>query len=87
MRFPKGIALRITLLGWLVTLITLGVFIMVIVPEQKHEFELSLESKARGVAVSLRGVAAGRQVSPSFSIFQADRSTTTEKPSFLVTIT
>ena len=67
MRFPKGIALRITLLGWLVTLVTLGVFIMVIVPEQKHEFELSLESKARGVAVSLRGVAAGAAVSEDYS--------------------
>jgi PAS domain S-box-containing protein len=67
MRFPKGIALRITLLGWLVTLVTLGVFVMVIVPEQKNEFELSLESKARGVAVSLRGVAAGAAVSEDYS--------------------
>jgi signal transduction histidine kinase len=67
MRFPKGIALRITLLGWLVTLVTLGVFIMVIVPEQKSEFELSLESKARGVAVSIRGVAAGAAVSEDYS--------------------
>ena len=63
MRLPKGITLRITLLGWMVTLVTLGVFVMVIVPEQKREFELSLESKARGVAVSIRGVAAGAAVS------------------------
>ena len=67
MRFPTGIALRITLLGWLVTLVTLGVFVTVIVPEQKREFELSLESKARGVAVSIRGVAAGAAVSEDYS--------------------
>jgi two-component system, NtrC family, sensor kinase len=64
---PKGITRRITLLGWLVTLVTLGVFITVIVPEQKREFELSLESKARGVAVSIRGVAAGAAVSEDYS--------------------
>ena len=40
---------------------------MVIVPEQKREFELSLESKARGVAVSIRGVAAGAAVSEDYS--------------------
>jgi signal transduction histidine kinase len=67
MRFPKGVALRITLLGWMVTLVTLGVFVAVIVPEQKREFELSLESKARGVAVSIRGVAAGAAVSEDYS--------------------
>lgn len=67
MSLPKGITLRITLLGWLVTLVTLGVFITVIVPEQKREFEMSLESKARGVAVSIRGVAAGAAVSEDYS--------------------
>ena len=46
MRPPKGITLRITLLGWMVTLVTLGFFVMVMVPGQKHEFELNLESKA-----------------------------------------
>jgi signal transduction histidine kinase len=67
MRLPKGITLRITLLGWLVTLVTLAVFVTVIIPEQKREFELSLESKARGVAVSIRGVAAGAAVSEDYS--------------------
>jgi signal transduction histidine kinase len=67
MHLPKGITLRITLLGWMVTLVTLAVFVMVIVPEQKREFELSLESKARGVAVSIRGVAAGAAVSEDYS--------------------
>jgi signal transduction histidine kinase len=67
MHLPKGITLRITLLGWLVTLVTLGVFVTVIIPEQKREFKLSLESKARGVAVSIRGVAAGAAVSEDYS--------------------
>jgi two-component system, NtrC family, sensor kinase len=67
MRLPKGITLRITLLGWMVTLVTLAVFVMAIVPEQKREFELSLESKARGVAVSVRGFAAGAAVSEDYS--------------------
>jgi len=67
MRLPKGITLRITLLGWMVTLLTLAVFVMVIIPEQKREFELGLESKARGVAVSIRGVAAGSAVSEDYS--------------------
>src|SRR5271166_4995010 len=67
MRLPKGITLRITLLGWMVTLVTLAVFVIVIVPEQKREFALNLESKARGVAVSIRGVAAGAAVSEDYS--------------------
>ncbi len=67
LRLPKGISRRIALLGWIVTLVTLGVFVTVLVPEQKREFELSLESKARGVAVSIRGVAAGAAVSEDYS--------------------
>ena len=60
---PKGIALRIAGLCWTVTLLTLIIFVAIIVPEQKHEFALNLESKARGVAVSIKGVAAGAAVS------------------------
>ena len=64
---PRGITLRITLLGWAVTLLTLGVFAMVIIPEQKKEFELALESKARGSVASIRGVAAGAAISEDYS--------------------
>jgi two-component system NtrC family sensor kinase len=67
MQLPRGIARRITVLGWTVTLFALVVFALVIVPEQKREFELNLESKARGVAVSIRGVAAGAAVSEDYS--------------------
>ena len=67
MHLPKGIALRIALLGWTVALVTLAVFVTVMVPGQKREFELSLQSKARGVAVSIRSVAAGAAVSEDYS--------------------
>ncbi len=65
--FLKGIALRITLLGWAVMLLTLGIFIATIVPQQKREFRLNLESKARGVAASIRSAAAGAAVSADYS--------------------
>jgi len=47
--------------------VTLAVFVMALIPEQKREFELGLESKARAVAVSIRGVAAGAAVSEDYS--------------------
>lgn len=68
MRPLRGITHRIALLGWTVTLITLAVFVTAIVPQQKREFELNLESKARGVAASIKGVAAGAAVSEDYSV-------------------
>ena len=62
-----GIALRITLLSWLVTIMTLAIFVMVIIPQQKRTFQENLKSKAHGVAVSLRDVAAGAAVNEDFS--------------------
>ena len=67
MRLPKGIKLKITLLGWLVTVVTLAVFVTIIIPEREREFQLGLESKARGIAVSIRGVAAGAAISEDYS--------------------
>jgi signal transduction histidine kinase/CheY-like chemotaxis protein len=67
MKIWNGITLRITLLGWVVTLCTLALFIIVIVPEQKREFELGLESKGHGVAVSVQSVAAGAAVLEDYS--------------------
>lgn len=68
MSSSKGITSRITLLGWLVTLVTLAVFVTVSVPEQKREFQLNLESKARGIAAAIKGVAAGAVVSEDYSV-------------------
>ena len=64
---PRGITLRITLLGWAVTLLTLGVFAMIIVPEQKREFGMALESKAQGSVASIKGAASGAAVSEDYS--------------------
>lgn len=62
-----GITLRTALLSWLVTLATLTLFIAVIIPQQKQTFLENLESKAHGLAVSLRDVAAGAAVNEDFS--------------------
>ena len=42
-----GITTRTTLLAWTVTLGTLGIFVVIIVPEQKRDLQVGLESKAR----------------------------------------
>jgi two-component system, NtrC family, sensor kinase len=62
-----GITLRTALLSWLVTIVTLGIFVLVIIPEQKRTFLENLESKAHGVAISLRDVAAGAVVNEDYS--------------------
>ena len=62
-----GITLRTALLSWLVTISTLLLFVIVIIPQQKRIFLENLESKAHGVAVSLHEVAAGAAVNEDFS--------------------
>jgi signal transduction histidine kinase/DNA-binding response OmpR family regulator/HPt (histidine-containing phosphotransfer) domain-containing protein len=62
-----GITLRTALLSWLVTISTLLIFISVMIPQQKKTFFENLESKAQGVVVSLRDVAAGAAVNEDFS--------------------
>lgn len=62
-----GITTRTTLLAWTVTLGTLGIFVVVIVPEQKRDLRVGLESKARGVAVALQGEVEGAAVSEDYS--------------------
>ena len=54
-----GITLRTALLSWLVSAATLGVFVFVILPEQKQTFLENLDSKAHGVGVSVREVMSG----------------------------
>ncbi|MBL8173218.1 MAG: HAMP domain-containing protein, partial [Bryobacterales bacterium] len=68
MKVFQGITLRVALLGWLVTLVTLAVFVVVIIPQQENEFKMNLESKARGVAASIKAVAAGAAVSEDYSV-------------------
>jgi signal transduction histidine kinase/HAMP domain-containing protein len=57
-----GITFKIAFLSWLVTIVTLSIFVMVIVPDQKSTFEDNLQSKARGVAASLQDVIAGAAI-------------------------
>ena len=61
-----GITLRIALLAWLITLVTVSIFVTVIIPQQKRTFLENLESKANSVAVSVRDVAAGAVVAEDY---------------------
>ena len=65
--WSMGITLRTALLSWLVTLATLLIFVTMIIPQQKRMFLENLDSKAHGVAISLRDVAAGSAVNEDFS--------------------
>jgi len=67
MRIATGIARRTMLLAWTITLITLGIFVAIIVPEQKRDLRAGLESKAAGVAVALQGEVAEAAVSEDYS--------------------
>ena len=62
-----GITLRTALLSWLVTIATVLIFVIAIIPMQKRTFLENLESKARGLAASLHNVAAGAAVNEDFS--------------------
>ncbi len=62
-----SITVRTALLSWLVTVMTLGVFVAFIVPEQKRIYLESLQSKARGISVSLRDVTAGAAINEDYS--------------------
>jgi signal transduction histidine kinase len=62
-----SIALKIALLSWLVSLVTLLVFVLAIVPQQKRSFEADLASKARGLSASLQNVIAGAAVTEDYS--------------------
>jgi two-component system, NtrC family, sensor kinase len=62
-----GLALRIALFSWLLALITLGVFVLLTIPQQKKTFLKNLASKANNVAVSLHDVAAGAAVNEDFA--------------------
>ncbi len=82
MKRRMGITLKTALLSWLVTIITLLTFVTVIIPEQKREFIENMDSKAHGIAVSLRDLVSGAVVNADFStvvdhcmnILQGDKS-------------
>jgi len=55
------------LLAWTITLVTLGIFVAFLLPEQKRDLQAGLESKAGGVAVALQGEVAEAAVSEDYS--------------------
>jgi signal transduction histidine kinase len=67
MAIATGIARRTVVLAWTITLITLGIFVAVVIPEQKRDLRTGLESKARGVAVALQGEVAEAAISEDYS--------------------
>jgi len=67
MRIATGIARRTVVLTWTITLFTLGIFVAVIIPEQKRDLRAELESKASGVAVALQGEVAEAAISEDYS--------------------
>jgi signal transduction histidine kinase len=67
MRKISGITARTTLLAWTVTLLTLIIFVVILIPEQKRDLRDGLESKARGVAAALQGEVARAAVSEDYS--------------------
>jgi len=62
-----GIFVKTALLSWLVAAVTLAVLVAGVLPDQRRTFLSNLESKARGVAVSLHDIAAGAVVTEDFS--------------------
>jgi signal transduction histidine kinase len=62
-----NITVRTAVLTWLVATGTLLIFALAIVPEQKRTYLENLRSKAHGITVSLRDVAAGAVVNEDFS--------------------
>jgi signal transduction histidine kinase len=67
MRNSINITTRTALLAWLVTIGTLAIFALAIIPEQNRTFQENLRSKAYGTTVSLRDVAASAVVSEDYS--------------------
>ena len=66
-RRSLGILTKTALLSWLVTIVTMAVFVAGILPAQKQTFLENLQSKAHGVSVSLQDIAAGAVVTEDYS--------------------
>lgn len=66
-RSRKSIARRAALLSWFITMITIGIFVLVTIPQQKKNFLENLKSKANGVAVSMHDVSAGAAINEDFA--------------------
>lgn len=66
-RLLNSIGVRISATCWLVTLLTLAVYVAANLPQQKQDLLDALQSKARGVSYSLQDITAGAAVSEDYS--------------------
>jgi PAS domain S-box-containing protein len=64
---PRGITLRITVLSWMITLLTLTIFVTASVPETRRDLQDGLRSKARGITSSLQQVTASAATTQDYS--------------------
>jgi signal transduction histidine kinase len=67
LRFLRSIGVRISAMCWLVTLLTLALYVTVNLPQQKKDLLEALKSKAQGVSSSLQDVTAGAAMSEDYS--------------------
>ena len=67
-RLVQGVSARITLLAWGVTLLTLTLFILALIPTLKSDLRDALESKALGISSSLTDVTRSAATSGDFSL-------------------
>jgi len=63
MRRHLGIRLKTALLSWAVTIVTLSIFLLALIPTQKKTILKSLESNAKTIAASLSKVTSAALVS------------------------
>jgi len=66
-RVLRSIGVRISATCWLVTLLTLGLYVFVNLPQQKKDLRDALRSKAQGVSSSLQDVTAGAAMSEDYT--------------------
>src|ERR1700690_3602980 len=66
-RILRSIGFRISATCWLVTLLTLALYVMVNLPQQEKDLRDALKSKAQGVSSSLQEVTAGAAMSEDYS--------------------
>jgi two-component system NtrC family sensor kinase len=66
-RLLKSISVRISATCWLVTLLTLALYVAVNLPQQKKDLLDALRSKAQGISSSLQDVTAGAAMPEDYS--------------------
>jgi hypothetical protein len=66
-RLLRSIGVRISATCWRVTLLTLALYVVVNLPQQKRDRPEALKSKAQGVSSSLQDVTAGAAMSEDYS--------------------